>query len=88
MESDDKRLRAARKKFLRSLDRAGVFVEVADTDDDLIVKLETTRGEPAGKAARAFLGSYRRARFAGEPLPEELPKLLEELDRTLRQSGH
>lgn len=69
---DDPRLRRCYAEYLESLRRAGVTASGAESDDELLARLERERGEPLAAHARAFLEKYRPARYRGDTFDDEL----------------
>jgi hypothetical protein len=73
LRTADPVLRAARTRYLSLLKHASVRVSIADTDEDLLAKLELGAGANARTAAQAFVSAYQRCRFgARRPEPNEL----------------
>jgi transglutaminase-like putative cysteine protease len=81
------RLTAAYALYLRTMKRgAGLVPGPTETDEELLIRLRTTRGEGAATLAEQFLSQYRRARYGGGAVdPAALGVLTRELERALRQ---
>ncbi|KFE63300.1 transglutaminaseTgpA domain-containing protein [Hyalangium minutum] len=80
-------LAAAYARYLRAMKRgAGLIPSPTETDEELLHRLRTTRGDRAGSLAEAFLTRYRQARYGGAPVDgASLGGLTAELERHLRQ---
>lgn len=80
-------LASAYARYLRAMKRgAGLIPSPTETDEELLHRLRTTRGEHAGTLAEAFLTRYRQARYGGTSVDiASLGGLTAELERHLRQ---
>ncbi|HYH95205.1 transglutaminaseTgpA domain-containing protein [Hyalangium sp.] len=87
MRGENPALTAAYTRYLRAMKRgAGLIPSTAETDDELLLRLRTTRGDRAQALAAEFLTRYRRARYGGGAIDlASLGKLTAELERLLRQ---
>ena len=75
MESSDPILRKIYGRYVRSLKRAGVAPDPWDTDEELITRLSETMPPAVAATATEFIARYRRARFGGEAVDEQLMEL-------------
>lgn len=80
-------LASAYARYLRAMKRgAGLIPSPTETDEELLHRLRTTRGERAGVLAEAFLTRYRQSRYGGASVDgASLGGLAAELERHLRQ---
>ena len=80
-------LAAAYARYLRAMKRgAGLIPSPTETDEELLLRLRTTRGDRAGALAAEFLTCYRQARYGGAAAElSSLGGLTAELERLLRQ---
>jgi hypothetical protein len=75
IESFDPTLRQVYRRYLRSLQQAGVTLRPWETDDELIARLADTGGLRLVTTATEFIARYRLARFRGEAADEHLNEL-------------
>jgi protein-glutamine gamma-glutamyltransferase len=89
LKPTDARLAAVYARYLRLLKRgAGLVPHGAETDDELLGRLKTARGEAVARGAEDFLVLYREARYRGEAVaPERVDEGLTRLDALLRETG-
>ncbi|WNG51828.1 transglutaminase domain-containing protein [Archangium minus] len=84
----DVQLAALYARYLKTLKRrAGLVPRPSETDDELLSRLRTARGDAVADMAAEFLAHYRQARYRGEPGdPASWGALVERLDATLREA--
>jgi len=87
MRGESPALAAAYARYLRAMKRgAGLIPSPTETDEELLLRLRTTRGDRAGALATEFLTRYRQARYGGAAADlTALGGLAGELERLLRQ---
>ncbi|WP_224369446.1 transglutaminase family protein [Hyalangium versicolor] len=87
MRGTDPGLAAAYARYLRAMKRGANLVPApTETDEELLNRLRTARGDRAGALAEAFIARYRQARYGGDAAdPALLGKLTVELEQLLRQ---
>ncbi|HEX8703368.1 MAG TPA: transglutaminase-like domain-containing protein [Myxococcaceae bacterium] len=86
MRGSDPRLAQIYARYLRAMKRgAGLVPSPAETDEELLQRLRTVRGDEAANKAQAFLKLYRQVRFGGAVSDfDSLVALATDLDRRLR----
>jgi hypothetical protein len=86
MKARDETLAAAYARYLRTLKRgAGLVPGPSETDDELLARLRTARGEAVVAVATEFLSHYREARYRGEvAAAPRWSELVDRLDVKLR----
>ena len=72
IESSDPLLRQIYGRFVHSLRRAGVAPHPWETEDELLARLSDTLDPAIAAAATEFIARYRRARFRGETIDQQL----------------
>jgi hypothetical protein len=84
--SSDPRLREIYARYLRLLGRAAdIAPEPAETDDELLARLQKGRGEAVAQTAGRFVEAYRQARYRGAAWEAaSLEAALGDLARSLR----
>ncbi|PTL79723.1 transglutaminaseTgpA domain-containing protein [Vitiosangium sp. GDMCC 1.1324] len=85
--TQDVRLAALYARYLKTLRRrAGLVPGPSETDDELLSRLRTVKGDAVADVAAEFLAHYREARYRGEPtLLGPWSSLVDELDAKLRE---
>lgn len=85
--TQDVRLAALYARYLKTLKRrAGLVPRPSETDDELLGRLRSVKGDAVADVAAEFLAHYRQARYRGEPsLLGPWSTLVDELDAKLRQ---
>jgi transglutaminase-like putative cysteine protease len=71
-EAVDPQLQRVYQRYLRALQRSGVTPKPAETDDELIERLNQLGDGSQAAKATDFITIYRRVRFRGEPFDERL----------------
>jgi transglutaminase-like putative cysteine protease len=75
IEASDPLLRKIYGRYVHSLRLAGVAPYPWETEDELIARLSDTIDPTIAAAATKFMAHYRRARFCGEAVDEQLLEL-------------
>jgi hypothetical protein len=86
MRGEDPKLAAIYARYLRAMKRgAGLVPSPSETDEELLLRLRSARGDEAANMAHAFLTIYRRVRFGGAMSDvDSLVALATALDQRLR----
>lgn len=86
MRGTDPRLAAIYARYLRAVKHgAGLVPGPAETDEELLLRLRTARGDEPADMAQAFIKLYRQVRFGGAMSDiNSLVALATDLDRKLR----
>ena len=86
MRGADPRLAAIYTRYLRAVKQgAGLVPGPAETDEELLLRLRTARGDEPADMAHAFIKLYRQVRFGGAMSDfDSLVALATDLDRKLR----
>ncbi len=89
-ESSNPLLRQIYTRYVQSLQLAGVTPHPWETEDELIARLSDTIDPAMADSAAEFMARYRRARFRGEAVNEQLLELakLGQPDRSRRTSPY
>ncbi len=87
MRGADPSLTAAYARYLKVMKRgAGLVPSPAETDEELLRRLRTSRGIQASALAEEFLTRYRQARYGGQDAdPAALGALTSQLEHLLRR---
>jgi hypothetical protein len=72
IEASDPLLRKIHGRYVHSLRLAGVAPDPWETEDELIARLSDTIDPALAAAATEFIARYRRARFRGETIDDQL----------------
>lgn len=88
LESSDPFLRQAYRRYTTALQRAGIAPDAWETDDEIIARLSDTTSPAAAAGAAEFMARYRRARFCGEAVDQQLLELADLGLTSQREQSH